>query len=251
VHDSRFLGWNSSDFRATVIALYRHGEMMFANRSLRDDRGAASIEYALIGALIAVGIIGSLVGTKSSLSDIFGVAATQMSSSGATGSSAGLRTSNSLRAPYWQAKMLSGSPVTTVNGAVKSTVYGFTDGTTATFSTGNANQSANRISIFDPTANVITYFWSDSAGNPSLFQQSIMNSYSQVVRANFASYTNGDTFTATSPNVERVYLYSYSSNSPTASPTGSSGSTQAPQAAYQAAYVDGRNDLQYFSDITP
>jgi Flp pilus assembly pilin Flp len=46
----------------------------------RSESGATAIEYAIIGALIGIGLIGSLVGTKTSLAAVFGTAATQMAS---------------------------------------------------------------------------------------------------------------------------------------------------------------------------
>ncbi len=52
----------------------------------RSDEGATAIEYAIIGALIGIGLVGSLVGTKTSLNAIFGVASTQMASGTSSGS---------------------------------------------------------------------------------------------------------------------------------------------------------------------
>jgi Flp pilus assembly pilin Flp len=43
-------------------------------RVLRQDRGATAIEYAIIGALIGIGLVGSLLGTKGSLNQVFGTA---------------------------------------------------------------------------------------------------------------------------------------------------------------------------------
>lgn len=46
----------------------------------RDDRGATAIEYAIIAGLIGLGLVGSLVTTRGSLSAIFGTAGSQMAS---------------------------------------------------------------------------------------------------------------------------------------------------------------------------
>ena len=59
-------------------------------RLRRDEQGANAIEYAIIAALIGIGLIGSLVGTRTSLSSIFGVAGSQMASAGSDSASAGL-----------------------------------------------------------------------------------------------------------------------------------------------------------------
>jgi pilus assembly protein Flp/PilA len=45
--------------------------MNFLNKLIRDEAGATAIEYGLIAALIAVGLIGALSGLGSSLSQTF------------------------------------------------------------------------------------------------------------------------------------------------------------------------------------
>lgn len=49
-------------------------------RIRRDERGATAVEYGLIAGLIALGLLGSLVGTRGSLSSVFGTAATGLAS---------------------------------------------------------------------------------------------------------------------------------------------------------------------------
>ena len=51
---------------------------MLAMKSSARDDGAVAIEYAVIGALIGIGLIGALVGTRGSLSAIFGTASSAM-----------------------------------------------------------------------------------------------------------------------------------------------------------------------------
>ncbi len=46
----------------------------------RNDSGATAIEYAILAGLIGLGIVGSLVTTRGSLSSTYGTASTQMSS---------------------------------------------------------------------------------------------------------------------------------------------------------------------------
>lgn len=111
-------------------------------RSIRDhDRGATAIEYAIIAALIGIGLIASLVSTRGSLSSIFGVASSQMASSDA-GAAAGnpvtsqravAAASTSPRAPYWNAKTLASRTVTQPDATSQLTTFTYTDGASASY----------------------------------------------------------------------------------------------------------------------
>jgi Flp pilus assembly pilin Flp len=104
----------------------------FRNRQLdlrRSDAGATAIEYAIIGALIGIGLIGSLVTTKTSLSAIFGMAATQMASGGSTAPAGPAFNMNNARAGYWQAKgLLAGQPTYGQNASYEAWTYKYQDG---------------------------------------------------------------------------------------------------------------------------
>ena len=58
--------------------------MRALTRLSRAERGATAIEYAIIAGLIGLGLVGSLVTTRGSLSGIFGTAGTQMNTATAT-----------------------------------------------------------------------------------------------------------------------------------------------------------------------
>lgn len=45
--------------------------MTFINKLIRDEDGATAIEYGLIAALVAVGLIGALTGLEDNLSATF------------------------------------------------------------------------------------------------------------------------------------------------------------------------------------
>lgn len=94
-------------------------------RSLkRSQSGATAIEYAIIAGIIGLGLVGSLVATRGSLSGIFGTAGSSMASGVAGDASA-----SSPRAPFWGAKTLTGAPAVVTSGTNKQTVYTYTDGT--------------------------------------------------------------------------------------------------------------------------
>ncbi len=50
----------------------------FVTRFVKDESGATAIEYGLIAALIAVGIIGALTGLKTALTGTFQNVSTQL-----------------------------------------------------------------------------------------------------------------------------------------------------------------------------
>ena len=125
--------------------------MRFANKA-KCDRGATAIEYAIIAGVIGLGLVGSLVTTRGSLSAIFGTAGTQMSSAtpdaaaapaAPTGFAANF-VSTSPRAAFWNAKSLVADPVVTTLGSTITTKYTFTDGTVATYA---KNTSAGNYSV--------------------------------------------------------------------------------------------------------
>lgn len=107
-----------------------------------DTRGAAAVEYGLIGAFIGIGLVAALVTTKTSLNSVFGKTATQMAS-GTSGSAAAgnpvtsQRTvapaSSSTRYSYWSAKTLTSKVVTSPDANSQLTTFTFADGTSATY----------------------------------------------------------------------------------------------------------------------
>ena len=103
-----------------------------SSRIYADSQGATAIEYAIIAALIGVGLIASLVSTRTSLSSIFGVASSQMASSDAgSGSASSGGSSGTAPAipagPYAQKTVSNFNPV--YQGPTTQYIYTFTDGT--------------------------------------------------------------------------------------------------------------------------
>lgn len=110
-------------------------------RSIRSDHaGATAIEYAIIAGLIGLGLVGSLVTTRGSLSAIFGTAGSQMSS-GVTGAATNPVTSQrpvaaaatSPRAPFWNAKTLASKVVTRPDATSQLTTFTYTDGASGSY----------------------------------------------------------------------------------------------------------------------
>ena len=113
-------------------------------RSIRSNQnGATAIEYAIIAGLIGLGLVGSLVATRGSLSAIFGTAGTQMSS-GVAGAPAGpanpvtaqrpvVAASTSPRAPFWNAKTLASKTVTQPDATSQLTTFTYTDGSSGSY----------------------------------------------------------------------------------------------------------------------
>ena len=222
----------------------------------RDDRGATAIEYALIAGLLGLGIVASLLTTKSSLNAVFGTASSQMDA-GSGGSASVVAgpvltgTSTSPRSSYWMAKTLAASPVVSTSGAVKTTVYQFTDGSMARLSVGNGGVYDSRLMISDPSTNpnANSYYYADTGGNPSLYQVNYLNLYGQVSQAVFADRQSGDTFTGVVPNRQHTNNYTYATTSPTSGVSSSSGSV----ATATTSFVQGANvmsqDYDFFKNL--
>jgi pilus assembly protein Flp/PilA len=111
-------------------------------RSIRsNERGATAIEYAIIAALIGIGLIASLVSTRGSLSSIFGVASSNMASAnagvaagnGVTSQRAVAAAATSPRAPYWNAKTLASKTVTQPDATSQLTTFTYTDGSSGSY----------------------------------------------------------------------------------------------------------------------
>lgn len=99
----------------------------------RSERGATAIEYALIAGLLGIGLLGSLVGTKTSLNAIFGVVSTQMgsASSDSTANAGLVLNPNNIRSAYWAAKTVATGPIHTSSSRTDTWTTTFTDGSSA------------------------------------------------------------------------------------------------------------------------
>ena len=158
--------------------------MVFTRTGLvRSDRGATAIEYAIIAGLIGLGLVGSLVTTRGSLSAIFGTAGSQMASGVATTSSGGLAVtpapqravaaaSTSSRAPLWNAKTLTGKAVTYgADGMSKTTTFTYADGAKGAYTEiygadGKVTSEVVKSYNTYDTTDVITFTY-DPNGNPT------------------------------------------------------------------------------------
>lgn len=99
--------------------------MRALTRLKREQRGATAIEYAIIAGLIGLGLVGSLVTTRGSLSGIFGTAGTQMN--GATATKPPVAPSPS--AGTWTAKGLTSAVTTASSSTGAAYTFTFGDGT--------------------------------------------------------------------------------------------------------------------------
>jgi Flp pilus assembly pilin Flp len=236
-------------------------------RLRRSQEGAAAIEYAIIGALIGIGLIGSLIGTRGSLSAIFGTASSAMASSDA-GTAAPQRTSTSPRASFWQAKTLSGSPVTQTSGSFQQTVYTYTDGSQVAILR-DTTQNPTRVTVAQMSPDHLTFMSTTYSGatqigradmsfaSPVSFSSTQVTSwatpgpdqYQIPMPVGAAAALTQDRFTANSGfsngTPTTVTTDNYSNGSWTGKSTG------APTGTYLSQNTTLGQDQQYFSDITP
>lgn len=116
----------------------------------RDERGAIAIEYALIGAIVGLGIITSLVSTKRSLNTAYDKISFQMGNSVSSGPAAARVVASTATSSY------------SLNGIVLTQTYTtYTDGTKSMVQT-NSNPAVSGFGVvdyqFDKTGNVISSY---------------------------------------------------------------------------------------------
>lgn len=192
----------------------RDRNMTFLRRIRRDERGANAIEYALIAGLIGIGLIGSLVTTRGSLSAIFGVASSKMASSDAgTGSSGGGTGGSTAQAnPAFANKTLTNR--TSVGRVWGATQYDYTysDGSTATYYTASAYRgsyyNANATMTDAATGKSYTYLFPQT---DTVSGQAISPNLSVV---DYYPSGNQKTYTSYSFNNDGVSLYGTQRNYP-------------------------------------
>lgn len=114
-----------------------------------DERGATAIEYAIIAGLIGLGLVGSLVTTRGSLSSVFGTAASQISS----GPDSASQPAQS-RADYWSSKGLI-SKTTSGN----STTWNYNDGSKVILALGDPSYPVRYVYTDAATMKKTTLFY--------------------------------------------------------------------------------------------
>ncbi len=187
-----------------TVSFWFYGDdtMRFHRKFGQATSGATAIEYALLASLIGLGIVGSLVTTKGSLSSVFGTASTNMSS--ATSGSAGGAAATPGQA-IWGSK---GAPQTVVSawGAVlkpDGTVFGgrleyeftYDDGSFVKFTVqrdSDNNITGSSLSIKNPATDpdqTFAYRF-DPAGVQTFFQRTTFLAGSQYKTTTGYSYQN-------------------------------------------------------------
>lgn len=138
-----------------------------AIRSVQSDSGATAIEYAIIAALIGIGLIASLVGTKSSISSVFGVASSQMDSANSSSGSAPAP----LPPSGFASKTLKTSSKASNSFGGYTYQYQYTDGSSATFLTNPTAAAYNfQLSTWDPVLNQAKYANANKTGDMNSVQ---------------------------------------------------------------------------------
>lgn len=203
----------------------------------RDPTAATAIEYAIIAGLIGLGLVGSLVTTRGSLSAVFGTAATKMASGSAT-----TPASTSSRAGFWASKTLAGPPVTTMYGRSSVTRYTYTDGTVVEFGINPGASNAETLYVTDPVAKTRMESFQNADGSLQLFNRRDyapdMSYATRVATAVMSSVSNG------APTLQNVATYS------AAFVESSSVRNVAADAAMTDAFRVHTSDAQYFHDVT-
>lgn len=202
-----------------------------------DDRGATAIEYALLGALIGLGLIGSLVTTKGSLNAIFGTASSQIGSGGA-GSPASPSAGTQF-APF-QTKTLVGPVTKSAAGTQVQWRWDYTDGSQVTFVTDSASTFAQRALMYDAATKSAYYYYTDPAGNPVAFQYEVRLNPNAIISESWS--TGIGNLTTGTPTAEYHAIYNTSGNQ-----VGSNQLT--PDAAYLTLFNANAANFTYLKSL--
>jgi pilus assembly protein Flp/PilA len=216
------------------------------------DSGATAIEYGLIAGLIAIGIVGSLVGTRTSLSNAFGTAASQMgTASGATsaGAGPGVPVNDNPRSTFWASKTLASTPTTSRSASsgrtAAATTYKFTDGTSVTFNTNNFDTNRNYITILEPSNLTGRYAY---LGANDVVNEVDLNNYSDstfdTLQSGYYSLKSDGSITNGSITQAKTYVRNAQGQ------LVNQGIVAAPQSVRDIGIVT-LQDLAYFKSISP
>ena len=237
--------WRSFPDRgcATLMLCMSMGSIQMFQRTVslrRSERGATAIEYAIIAGLIGLGLVGSLVTTRGSLSAVFGTAASRMGSTSSDAATAPV----SPRASYWQSKTL----VSAVKETSTSTVYTYSDGAVARFVTGAGGLGDTQIQTRDPVAKMANRFALDASGAPTYYQSTRYSdsSLQTAVNARYSPVFSVNSFSGNPPTPTSVSNNSFDSQGVV---TRTDGLT--PTAADIADAQRNYDDLVYFRSLPP
>lgn len=186
--------------------------MRFPFSSLRrHQRGATAIEYALIAGLIGLGLVGSLVTTRGSLSAVLGTASSQM----ASGTSGGTASFPVIGVAAWSNKTLVGPPVKTVFDAKMTYwTYDYTDGSQAVFYRGGAGGTQNILSLMDKSTNAYDYFRFGLDGSPASYSRTQYGD-GKILEINYSNTGQGNEFAGSPPTVQTQGVKTYTNGTMT------------------------------------
>jgi Flp pilus assembly pilin Flp len=141
--------------------------MRFSFLSLRrSQHGATAIEYAILAGLIGLGLVGSLVATRGSLSTVFGTASSRMGSAGGESTAAG---------NAWASKTLVGPPTKQTYQKTVSWTYQYTDGSYSIFYRNADNQDYNNLATFDKSSHMVKSIFVNFDGTPFTYNERVYN----------------------------------------------------------------------------
>ncbi len=216
---------------------------------LTKESGATAIEYGLIAGLIALGIVGSLVGTRGSLNAIFGQVSSGVGSAAPAAAGAPtLASSSSARAPYWQAKTLSSRSVTTgMDGSNPYTnyTYNYADGSRAIFFVEpNSNPYPVRAIIRDVASKQRYDYYADANGTPQSIDYGLYADSALTKSVTHITSSSGTSWSGGQPASVSYTTYDQTTgnqNSSTIGPPSSDAKNTIAMAA---------QDWQYFKDVS-
>jgi Flp pilus assembly pilin Flp len=203
----------------------------------RSESGATAVEYAVIAALIGMGIVGSLTTTKGSLSAILNVASQNMASATATTAAPkSLSQAATQRAAYWAAKGL----ISKTNSG-KDTVYTYGDGSTVTYTADASTDFQDHIIALDSQTHRRETYYRLPNGNP--FIATVIQYAPDNSRIVVSYLTNSGTnnWSNTTPLTQQTNTFDGNGNY-----TGQS--VGSPTSQYQGYIATAQSDIDAFAN---
>lgn len=207
--------------------------MSLALRRLRTDLGGATaIEYAIVAGLIGLGLIGSLVATRGSLSAVFGTTSSRVASAEGDSSSE----AQSAVAAYWSKKTIS---TTSVDANGMRTIH-YTDGSQATIQTNRAAPYNTFLETRDYATNQsISYAWDANKLTTSYYVWTYKDIATNVVST--IERANAESFNAGVPVTTGKIVYDANGANPTTT-------ISAPSQNYVNGIPVAQDTMRYFLD---
>lgn len=211
------------------------------------QQGGVSIEYGLLGAVIALGLVASLVSTRSTLNSTLNTISSQVGSATSSQSAAPVVTPTITPFPsqFWGSKALS-TTTKSWNGNSYNYTFTYADGSQAQFVKLSGQTSAYQLAITDRTNSQIRYEYFDTNGNSTYVQVNQYNSAMSVIQSvQYSSNPDGSAMAGNPPVGSNSVTQQYDAAG------NATGSVSGVGAIYNTVSSNADGEAAYFKALSP